>query len=183
MRASPVGIEKRLIIQRGGRKIDRLDYTTHTEERKTDSRFRIDSSRINKEFGPPVRAKSGDRAAAPKPSRAGKSDSGGGGRQRVKRRRRRQFASSPHRGSPAVQRGGRRRFVRRPWQWQRTRTATTSEQLRCTGLDEPRSQPQPPTHVRFPRMWPRQTRCPRMHPRARCGLCCVQYPSACLELR
>ena len=60
--------------------IDRLDYMTHAEERKIDSRFMIDSSQINKEFGPPVRAKSGDGAAAPEPSRAGASDSGGGGK-------------------------------------------------------------------------------------------------------
>ena len=58
-------------------KIDRLEYTTHAEERKIDSRFRVDSSQINKEFGPPVRAKSGDGAAALEPSRAGASDSGG----------------------------------------------------------------------------------------------------------
>ena len=59
-----------------GEKIDRLEYTTHGEERKIDSHFRVDSSRINKKFGPLVRAKSGDGAAAPEPSRAGASDSG-----------------------------------------------------------------------------------------------------------
>jgi len=78
MRASPVGIEKRLIIQRGGRKNRPTGvYDSRRRERKIDSRFRVDSSQINKEFGPPVRAKSGDGAAALEPSRAGASDSGG----------------------------------------------------------------------------------------------------------